>query len=282
MRIRTEPEVEIVSAPVYLGDNEKFPLPDVEGFRDGGFDAGAHAIMLGSRAAKGCYDSFGEDGRACEANQRAILDHKHGSGLEHINIGLWIEGITRALSIELNRHRHFAISQRSTRYTDEEDPEIVLEPFYAEVFKDMGNPLRQFAPRNGEGNISDRDWKVWRALHSHLRAAKDDIAEYSVQVDRLMELTDKEGTEARKWARGKARNSLPHNLATCGTWTANIRSWRWILEARSNRHAADEIRRLTGEYIFPALKRVAPLYFEDFEVEMIDGLPELQPEHSKV
>lgn len=297
INVITEPTVRVVSAPVYLGDETEFPLPHVTGYKGDpteypymSVDTGAHAVKIGTRAAKGCYDSYGKDGRACEANQKAILEHKHGSVLEHINIGVWIEGVTRALSLELNRHRHFAISQRSTRYTDEEEAGIVLEPFYASVYERFGNPLEQRKATSGADVVpedivqDDEANAAYSALTTHLLGAKEDVRRYASQVRQLMDVNphDLEGRDLRKWARGKARNSLPHNLETCGTWTANVRAWRWVLEARTNRHAADEIRRLVGEHIYPKLMDVAPLYFEDYEVEMVEGLPELQTEYNKV
>ena len=106
-------------------------------------DDGTDAERLGAFAAKGCYASWGEDGRSCVANQKQILEHAHGSVLEHSSVSLFIEGITRALSLELNRHRPFSISQLSTRYVKEEDCAMVLEPFYADIWRRYGLSLNE-------------------------------------------------------------------------------------------------------------------------------------------
>jgi thymidylate synthase ThyX len=124
MQIITEPKVTVVAKQVFLGHPDYLIPSD-----------GDDATKLGAFAAKGCYDSFGENGRANEKNQLTILEHRHGSVLEHITFSLFIEGITRGLSLESNRHRQLAVSQRSTRYTAEEDAAIVLEPYYAELYE---------------------------------------------------------------------------------------------------------------------------------------------------
>ena len=124
MRIITEPKATLIAKQVFLGHPE-YLIPE----------DGNDATKIGAFAAKGCYDSFGVNGRANEANQSAILEHAHGSVLEHIVFTFFIEGITRGLSLESNRHRQLAVSQRSTRYTAEEDAAIVLEPYYAELYE---------------------------------------------------------------------------------------------------------------------------------------------------
>jgi len=86
----------------------------------------------------------------------------------------------------------------------------------------------------------------------------------------------------RKWARGKARNVLPNGIETRGTWTNNIRGWRWFIESRSDRHAEPEIRVL-ADVVLNKLREVAPLYFVDFEkTDVVDGIPEWVPEYHKV
>ena len=124
MRIITEPKVTVIAKQVFI-EHPEYQIPD----------DGNDAVKIGAFSAKSCYDSFGKDGRANEKNQLAILEHQHGSVLEHINYTLFVEGITRGLSLESNRHRQLAVSQRSTRYTAEEDAAVVLDPYYASLYK---------------------------------------------------------------------------------------------------------------------------------------------------
>ena len=149
MRIITEPTVEVIAKSEFIGST-RFEIPD----------DGDSQTKIGAFAAKVCYDSNGKNGRANEQNQRAIIDHRHGSVMEHITVSLYITGITRGLTLELNRHRTFAISQRSTRYTAEEDASVVLDPFYATLYKKYGhfinNPVEDDI--SGVDNFNIDDW----------------------------------------------------------------------------------------------------------------------------
>jgi thymidylate synthase (FAD) len=91
-----------------------------------------------------------------------------------------------------------------------------------------------------------------------------------------------EGFDLRKWARGKARNLLPHALETRITYTGNVRAWRWFIQSRSDKHAEPEIRRLADK-ILSVLYKEAPLYFGDFKaMEDYDGIHVWAPKYSKV
>jgi hypothetical protein len=61
-------------------------------------------------------------------------DSGHHSVLEHVHVGVLIEGISRGCSHEIVRHRMFNYSQRSTRYTAEDDAAIVLDPYFARIY----------------------------------------------------------------------------------------------------------------------------------------------------
>lgn len=256
MKIITEPTVQIIAKPQFIG-SPSFEIPD----------DGDDTTKLGAFAAKVCYDSSGKDGRANELNQERILETAHGSVLEHLNFSLYITGISRALSLESNRHRMLAVSQRSTRYTNEEDAAVVLDPFYAQLYN---NPTATYNER--------------MLVDDHIQSLYESIDTYNRQVQSLMEMNpyhlDKH--DLRKWARGKARALLPHALETRLVYTGNIRAWRWIIEARSDAFAEDEIRRLANA-ILMTLRDEAPLYFNDFQQkDMVRGIPVWVPEYRKV
>ena len=285
MQIILEPTVTVVGHSTFV-EHPIYKIPA----------DGDDATKLGSFAAKGCYDSYGESGRANEANQDAVIESLHGSVLEHGTVSLFIEGVTRGLTLELNRHRTFAISQRSTRYTKEEDAAIVLDPYYSELFtrhkivRNPHNPLlsskiggwgQEGKETYNDDSIIDKEISL---IATHLNYAESAINEYQREVEMLIELNPNklDGFDLRKWARGKARNILPHALETRGTYTNNHRGWRWFIEARSSRHAEPEIRRL-AHHVICALRTVAPLYYQDFEInEIVDGIPEYVPIHKKV
>jgi thymidylate synthase (FAD) len=270
MKIIIEPKVTLISKQIFI-EHPDYPIPD----------DGDDATKIGAFAAKGCYDSFSKTGRANEANQRQVLEHEHGSVLEHVTFTLFIEGITRGLSLESNRHRPLAVSQRSTRYTAEEDAAIVLEPYYAHLYKkyEMGSPTRPYV-NTIEGYNPAEVHLIVDFIDNCDRA----LCKYELQVDELEALNPLglKGFDLRKWARGKARNLLPHGLETRITYTGNVRAWRWFIEARSDKHAEPEIRRL-ADTVLQTLRAESPLYFEDFELaEMYDNISVWKPKYSKV
>jgi thymidylate synthase (FAD) len=272
MRIITEPKVTVVAKQVFDGHPD-YLIPE----------DGDDAVKIGAFAAKGCYDSFGANGRANEANQRAILEHLHGSVLEHITFTLFVEGITRGLSLESNRHRQLAVSQRSTRYTAEEDAAIVLEPYYANLYNKYYDFLVDSKKEDLTG-FPDFNIDEFNLIVSHITSLETAFDAYERDVIWLSKMNPYgyEGFELRKWARGKARALLPHALETRITYTGNVRAWRWLVQSRSDLHSEDEIRRL-ADVILQTLRKEAPLYFEDFEnVGDVRGIPMWVPKYSKV
>lgn len=271
MKVITEPRVEVIAAPAFFG-HSRYEVPETNN----------DAVRLGAFAAKGCYDAFGTDGRSCEDNQERIIEQRHGSVLEHLNFSLFIEGITRGLSLELNRHRFFAISQRSTRYTSEEDAAIVLDPFYASLWAEFGE---EGIPFSDEGGYTPTTPNTGAALICHhLNACRSAFERYRHEVAELSMLAsqDLSKTERRKWARGKARNLLPHALETRGTYTASLRGWRWFIESRSDRHAEAEIRRLAGAVYDELRESDAGFYLSDYTAAVVNGLREFTTLNRKV
>ena len=272
MQIIRKPVVEVIAQSQFIG-SQTFDIPD---------DGDDHT-KIGAFSAKVCYDSHGKEGRANEANQQAVMSHAHGSVLEHSTVSLYITGITRGLTLELNRHRSFAISQRSTRYTAEEDVHIVLDPYYASLY-DKYETLLTDATVDDVSGITDFNIDELNLLTSHISSLEIAFDAYGRDVTWLMKMNplNLTGFDLRKWARGKARNLLPHALETRGVWTNNHRGFRWFIESRSDRHAEPEIRRL-ADAVLTALRAVAPLYYADFNIaEVYDGIPVWQPIHRKV
>lgn len=261
MNIITEPTVTIISRPAFV-DHPQLDLPT----------DGDDCTRIGAFAAKTCYRSFGESGRSNEDNQRAIIASHHGRILEHINIGVHIAGISRALGNELITHKAgLTVSQESTRYVSMEDANCILEPYMADLFHQKQTlELPEDDPR-------------LHLLIQHLESFRDSLMVYEEQYQTLIELGEGPGgqTARRKWARGKARNVLPLSLGTSMVVTANLRAWRHLIEIRSERHAESEIRRLAF-YLFNLLEREAPLYFDDYTFEVVDGYPEYSTSYRKI
>lgn len=243
------------------------------------YDTPAEAIT--AHAGKGCYDSYGTDGRSIGEHISSLIESKHGSVLEHANFTLFITGISRGLSHEFVRHRAgFAYSQRSTRYTKEEGAAIVLSPHMADIYErwNSGDPITT----NNEREL----------IKSFIQSCEDSLNDYSACVMMLMGISENEIEQKalgfrhsdqnhRKWARGQARQLLPHALETRMTVTGNLRAWRHFFEQRSSRWAEDEIRRLSNA-IYGALVPHVGMIMADYDSDSIRGYYEYVSENTKV
>ena len=268
------PTVHILAVPeFYPHPRYKLPTyhPDPESFPDLVKLQGQSCEQLIAHGGKGCYDSYGEDGRSIEKHILGLVGVGHGSVLEHANISLFVEGISRGCSHEFVRHRAgFSYSQRSTRYVDEAECSVVLEPFMATLYQ-----MAETARRPDEAILIAR----------YCQSLRDSVNEYRFAVDKLLGLapTDLKPRDKRKWARGKARQLLPIALETRMTVTANLRAWRHFLVARSSQYAEPEIRRVANA-IYDKIVGYAPSVFKDLEEGgvMVDGFFEFTTDNPKV
>jgi thymidylate synthase (FAD) len=260
VKIITEPKVTLVSFPSYT-PHPVYQLPPHE-------QAGENIIAM---AGKVCYDSYGLDGNAVERHIKTLVDSGHHSVLEHVHVGLFIEGISRGCSHEIVRHRMFNYSQRSTRYTAEDDAAIVLDPYYADIYLRSNEPGYPVVAREVE------------LLKTFLYGCEGGLAAYRRSVELLSgwseDSREQQGIplnprDYRKWCRGKARQLLPHAAETRMVMTGNLRAWRHFLVMRSSRHAEAEIRRLAAA-VWAIIRPLAPSVFADMIAEDVGGFVEV-------
>lgn len=196
-------------------------------------------------AGRTCYDSFGK-GRDSDAYAQHILETTHGSVLEHAYYVFFISGVSRGLTHELVRHRvGVSISQRSTRYVDENESEWMLHPL-EEKFMQEGGAF----------------------MHSRESLIKQAQELYKDRVEKLQKWMQDKGIsaiQARKQARGAARGYLGNALATELTWGANVRSLIHFVTMRGSEAADAEIRELAVK-LLEIMKQEIPVYFKGFEV----------------
>lgn len=259
MNIITEPHVHLLAEPLF------HPHPDYEIPE---WKTAAEAIT--AHAGKGCYDSYGKDGRSIYDHVMGLITSMHGSVLEHANFTVFITGVSRGLSHEFVRHRAgFAYSQRSTRYTAEGLGSIVLSPYMASFYKTYRASL------HGSPEFD--------MLDAFINQCREAFQAYADMVNRLTALNPEEleGIHLRKWARGQARQLLPHALETRLTVTGNIRAWRFFFEQRSSRWAEDEIRRL-AVYIWKAIAPAMGCTVSDYASEIVRGWGEYTTSNRKV
>ncbi len=204
---------------------------------------------LAEFAGRACYQSWKKPNPATATNAgylKHILEVGHLSVLEHGSVTFYLSGISRSLTHELIRHRHFSYSQLSQRYVPEKDAAMVEPDVIAE------DP----------------------ELHAKFVAASEAaVAAYTELLEGLeKKFADVEhATLRRKQARQAARAVLPNATETRIVVTGNYRAWRHFVAMRASEHADVEIRELAITCL-RELKRVAPNAFADFEITALpDG-----------
>jgi thymidylate synthase (FAD) len=189
-------------------------------------------------AGRACYQSFHKPNASTRRNEdylANILAQGHESVLEHSSVSFYVQGVSRNMLLELERHRHLSFSVISTRFVDATKSKVVIPP-----------ALRAFYSGNEQ------------ALDS------DEIEKYLQTVDVLVEkgATRKQAREAARWL-------LPGNLETKFVVTGNLRAWRDVLKKRYSKHADAEIA-LFARDVLELLRIEAPHVFQDFPTEMFD------------
>lgn len=260
MHIIREPRVTLIA-------RQEFVYPEHIRWKS---DSEIPAQELTEFAGRLCYLSFGEDtglegghrtigGRTTNESYLAnILRTKHGSVLEHAVWSILMEGVSRALTHELVRHRAgFGFSQLSQRYVDESGIGFVLPPEIE------------------EGSVAFASWE---------RACGASLSAYREILEALIEQIGDEGsaTMRRKRARQAARSVLPNSAETKIVVTGNARAWRHFAEMRGSAGADVEIRRVAVALV-RLLQTEAPHIFGDLRiVPQADGSETVETENAKV
>ncbi|MCU1689394.1 MAG: Thymidylate synthase thyX [Pseudonocardiales bacterium] len=204
---------------------------------------------LAEFAGRACYQSWDKPNPATATNAgylRHILEVGHLSVLEHGTVTFYLTGLSRSLTHELIRHRHFSYSQLSQRYVPERDA-LMVEP-----------------------EVIAEDPEL------HARFVEATAAAVRAYTDLLEGLEKKfadteNATLRRKQARQAARAILPNATETRIVVTGNYRAWRHFIAMRASEHADVEIRGLAVACL-RELDRIAPNVFADFEITLLpDG-----------
>lgn len=247
MHIYHAPEVTLLARQEYLG------APHINWESDSEFPA----EELAEFAGRLCYLSFGKDagvqghktiqGRTTNTE---YLDNikkiRHGSVLEHAVWTFLFEGVSRSLTHELVRHRHFSYSQLSQRYVDESEVSFVKPP---------------------EVKLNTEIYTAWKS------SCRNALNDYQLLLNLVSEqITDEPSpTMKKKRARQTARSVLPNCTETKIVVTGNARAWRTFLDQRGAPGADREIRSLAVQ-VLQILQAEASNIFGDYElVDHTDG-----------
>ena len=245
----TTPQVELIARPsVDLDALERY-LKTVGGeswlqMRKDQEDGVNPGQLLIEAAGRACYRSW-EEGLNPNV-QRIRRDQKeyflnllrsgHGSVLEHSNYSFIIWDVSRVYTHELVRHRAgSAFSQESLRF-------VRLQEL----------PFR----------IPD----VLEPLRPQIVSILETLEEFQISAAEHFGL-DEEGVpfHDKKTITSALRRLAPEGLSTMIIWTANVRTLRHVIQARTDPGAEEELR-LVFNKIGEIMVAEAPLLFGDFVV----------------
>jgi len=168
-----------------------------------------------------------------------ILAQAHGSVLEHISFTFVLHNVSRVFTHELVRHRPgTAVSQESLRFV-----RLADIPFW---FPEWAREDEELMKRAGSLLGEMESFQRWMAEHFGL---------------------DDDGVKMheKKHKTSFMRRFAPDGVATGIVWTANVRTLRHTIEARTDPGAEEEIR-LVFNKIGELMRAEAPALFGDYEI----------------
>jgi thymidylate synthase (FAD) len=172
--------------------------------------------------------------------QAVVLEHGDWSVVEHASLTV-IFRVDRGVTHELVRHRLFSFTQESTRFVK-----------YGKSELEFIQPARIEEGGHVYSNIPT--WQ--RAI--------------AVSEQAYLELL-RNGVRPQE-----ARSVLPNALAATIAVTGNLRSWRWLLLARTTKETHPDFKRVTIPLLADFQKNI-PLLFNDIVPEQKQSLAFARP-----
>jgi thymidylate synthase (FAD) len=207
-----------------------------------------------------CYDSLNNPSGKSDREYigTSIIEHAHGSVLEHVHVNLAVASLPRSTQLELVRHRAgMAYSFRSTRFADN-----WIEFCVPPAMREHGQARTLF--------------------ESHARFTFDMYGELAEQImnDPFLDISP---TLQRKRIKEAARDILGGCVGSDGLVTMNARALRHIIQLRTADDAAVSIREFAYE-VYRATELWLPSIFQDAtEVAPTgEGPPVVQFAHPKI
>jgi thymidylate synthase (FAD) len=219
----------------YDADATEFLTGAEAEIRDG-HSAGEELVEFAGRV---CYGSFNKPNPATNTNAKYIANIKslaHTSVFEHGTLTFLFTKVSRSLTHELIRHRHFSYSQLSQRFV---------------VPKEGDEPVRHVT-------MDDEEFTMLMDAYAHA----------VVSYDRLLAHLTARGILAKK-AKEVAREVLPNATPTNIVVTGNYIAWRHFFNVRGSEHADAAIRKEAVE-AFEQAAHQSPNVFADMVVYILE------------
>lgn len=195
---------------------------------------------LAATAAKLCYSSSDIDSLRDGLTDDKIKDYikmlvsiGHESVMEHVTFTFGIEGISRACSHQLVRHRIASYSQKSQRYVNENGFEFITPPAICEVPEAEAEYMKMISA------ITESYSKIADLLTEY---HKNNLVRDGLDEKKAL-------SKARKIANEDARFILPNACETKIVVTMNVRSLFNFFRHRCCNRAQWEIRAVADEML---------------------------------
>ena len=212
-------------------------------------------------AAKLCYSAVGvdkiEDNLTPEGTEKflnMLVSMGHESPVEHVSFTFAVEGISRACSHQVVRHRIASFSQQSQRYVKLDQFEYITPP---EIEKnDRAKEIFQRAMQEDQKHYDD----IVEALFEKHYGELLDAGKSEKQAKSM----------AEKQAIEDARYVFPNACETKMVLTMNARSLMNFFKHRCCERAQWEIREMATQMLKEA-KKVAPILFSQIGPPCLKG-----------
>ena len=241
-----------------------------------------------AQAGKLCYSAVGVDEITQKLTEEEIARYVnmlasigHESPLEHVSFTFAIEGISRACTHQIVRHRIASYSQQSQRYVKLEQFEYIIPPaiesnpeakrIFIEAMERDQKAYDELVDLLLEDILIDKHAADYGScIREILKENPDAVPDRSKVLDLYAEKFLKEYGKAEKQAIEDARYVFPNACETKIVITMNARSLLHFFNVRCCNRAQWEIREMATEML-KECKKIAPTLFKKAGPDCVYG-----------
>ena len=241
-----------------------------------------------AQAGKLCYSAVGVDEITQKLTEEEIARYVnmlasigHESPLEHVSFTFAIEGISRACTHQIVRHRIASYSQQSQRYVKLEQFEYIIPPaieknpeakrIFIETMERDQEVYDELVDLLLEDILIDKHAADYGScIREILKENPDAVPDRSKVLDLYAENFLKDYRKAEKQAIEDARYVFPNACETKIVITMNARSLLHFFNVRCCNRAQWEIREMATEML-KECKKIAPALFKKAGPDCVYG-----------
>ena len=241
-----------------------------------------------AQAGKLCYSAVGVDEITQKLTEKEIARYVnmlasigHESPLEHVSFTFAIEGISRACTHQIVRHRIASYSQQSQRYVKLEQFEYIIPPaieknpeakrIFIETMERDQEAYDELVDLLLEDILIDKNAADYGSCIKEVLKENPDVApDRSKVLDLYAEKFFEDYRKAEKQAIEDARYVFPNACETKIVITMNARSLLHFFNVRCCNRAQWEIREMATEML-KECKKIAPALFKKAGPDCVYG-----------